>query len=70
MKTCRSIVGYMTETWRVATDAYRATETKKKRADGSQKMREAEPVVTKDGIIKPNMKPEQFGDPTKITEYK
>ena len=70
MKIRRSIVEYMTETWRVATDAYRATETKKKRADGSQKMREAKPVVDKKAVLHKNTKPEQFGDPTKVTEYK
>jgi len=70
MKTSRSIVEYMTETWRVATDAYRAKETKLMRADGSQKMREAKPVVDKKAVLDKNTKPEQFGDPTKVTEYK
>ena len=70
MKIRRSIVEYMTETWRVATDAYRATETKKMRADGSQKMREAKPVVDRKTVLDKNTKPEQFGDPTKVTEEK
>jgi hypothetical protein len=57
----RSITQYMTETWRIATDAYRANK--------SQKMREAKPVVG-EKVLQTNMKPEMFGDPINVIEEK